>query len=119
MKATAKEIRKSNLKTLIKQIGTQRVLAETCGLAPAHVSQMVTGNRSMGDEVARRIEDSLNLDYGWMDTDGTLSVDKESVSKEDLLYIKLLGKLPDESKQEIYDLINKEYSKVKARDVFK
>jgi len=119
MKTTVKEIRKSNLKLLIKRVGTQRALAEICGLAPAHVSQMVTNNRSMGDEVARRIEDALSLGHGWMDNDATLPTNTESMSKEELLYLKMLSKLPAASKQEVYDLIDKEYLKIKTGEMLK
>lgn len=60
-------IRKDNLLVQIARFGTQRAFAEQAGLAPAHVSQMVTDRRQMGDEVARRIEKNLNLPDGHMD----------------------------------------------------
>jgi DNA-binding transcriptional regulator YdaS (Cro superfamily) len=60
-------IRKENLLAQIARFGTQRAFAEQAGLAPAHVSQMVTDRRQMGDEVARRIEKNLNLTEGYMD----------------------------------------------------
>ncbi|MGD8911445.1 MAG: hypothetical protein PVJ68_01710 [Candidatus Thiodiazotropha sp.] len=60
-------IRKDNLLTQIARFGSQRAFAEQAGLAPAHVSQMVTDRRQMGDEVARRIERNLNLADGHMD----------------------------------------------------
>lgn len=60
-------IRKSNLLTQIDRFGSQRAFADQAGLAPAHVSQMVTDRRNMGDEVARRIEKNLDLAEGYMD----------------------------------------------------
>ncbi|MEW8070667.1 MAG: hypothetical protein AB2826_09585 [Candidatus Thiodiazotropha sp.] len=60
-------IRKSNLLAQIDRFGSQRAFAERAGLAPAHVSQMVTDRRNMGDEVARRIERNLDLADGYMD----------------------------------------------------
>jgi plasmid maintenance system antidote protein VapI len=60
-------IRKSNLLAQIDRFGSQRAFAEQAGLAPAHVSQMVTDRRNMGDEVARRIEKNLDLSEGYMD----------------------------------------------------
>jgi DNA-binding transcriptional regulator YdaS (Cro superfamily) len=60
-------IRKSNLLAQIERFGSQRAFAEQAGLAPAHVSQMVTERRNMGDEVARRIEKNLDLAEGYMD----------------------------------------------------
>jgi plasmid maintenance system antidote protein VapI len=60
-------IRKSNLLAQIDRFDTQRAFAEQAGLAPAHVSQLVTERRNMGDEVARRIEKNLDLAEGYMD----------------------------------------------------
>ncbi|MES9969046.1 MAG: helix-turn-helix transcriptional regulator [Candidatus Thiodiazotropha sp.] len=60
-------IRKSNLLAQIDRFGSQRAFAERADLAPAHVSQLVTERRNMGDEVARRIERNLNLEEGHMD----------------------------------------------------
>ncbi|WP_316365545.1 helix-turn-helix transcriptional regulator [Candidatus Thiodiazotropha sp. CDECU1] len=60
-------IRKENLLAQIARFGSQRAFADKAGLAPAHVSQLVTDRRNMGDEVARRIEKNLNLTDGYMD----------------------------------------------------
>ena len=62
-----KTIRKTNLLEQIARFESQREFADVAGLAPAHVSQMVTGKRNMGDAVARRIEASLDLPEGYMD----------------------------------------------------
>lgn len=66
-----KAIRRARLKMLIDRYATQkkgqRHLAEDTGSNVAHLSQLMTGNRKMGDEVARRIEEKLNLGRGWMD----------------------------------------------------
>jgi hypothetical protein len=63
---------------LIQKHGSLAVLNETIGLArtDATLSQIKnqsahhnTGKpRSMGDDLARKIEQTLNLDVGWMDT---------------------------------------------------
>lgn len=60
-------IRKSNLLAQIARFDSQRAFADRAGLVPTHVSQMVTGRRNMGDEVARRIERKLALPEGYMD----------------------------------------------------
>jgi plasmid maintenance system antidote protein VapI len=67
MMINIRTIRKSNLLAQIDRFGSQRAFAEQAGLAPAHVSQMVTDRRNMGDEVARRIEKNLDLSEGYMD----------------------------------------------------
>ncbi|MBT3032975.1 MAG: hypothetical protein AB2669_16735 [Candidatus Thiodiazotropha endolucinida] len=67
MMVNIRTIRKSNLLAQIDRFGSQREFAERVGLAPAHVSQLVTDRRNMGDEVARRIERNLDLADGYMD----------------------------------------------------
>jgi len=62
-----KEIRLSNLMDLLKKHGTQKAFAEYTGMDPAHVSQIVNGNRNMGDKVARQIEEKQGLPLGYMD----------------------------------------------------
>jgi transcriptional regulator with XRE-family HTH domain len=62
-----KTIRKANLLEQIDRFDSQRAFSEQVGLTPAHVSQMVTGRRNMGDVVARRIETGLDLPEGYMD----------------------------------------------------
>lgn len=62
-----KTIRKANLLEQIARFNSQREFSDLAGLAPAHVSQMVTGKRNMGNRVARRIEASFDLPGGYMD----------------------------------------------------
>lgn len=63
------EFRRENLALLIEKYsnGMQREFADKTGLAPAHVSQIVTCVRNMGDAIARRIETSLRLPPGSVD----------------------------------------------------
>lgn len=65
--------RRNNLNLLLldfksKRKGTQKAWATRVGLVPDHVTQMKNGHRDMGGDVARRIEKSLGLDMGWMDS---------------------------------------------------
>ena len=46
---------------------TDKKFATHCGIEPAHLSQMKSGVRNVGDEVARRIEKALDLEYGYLD----------------------------------------------------
>ena len=62
-----KTIRKANLLEQINRFSSQREFSEQVGLSAAHVSQMVTGRRNVGDVVARRIESGLDLPEGYMD----------------------------------------------------
>lgn len=59
--------RHTRLLELLRRFPSQREFADAAELAVAHVSQMVTGRREMGERVARRIEEQLSLPSGWMD----------------------------------------------------
>jgi hypothetical protein len=71
MASTIKEIREQNLKILIIESGlSQGAFALKVETAPAYISQIfsTTTKRSMGDLVARKIEQKMNIPKGWMDT---------------------------------------------------
>jgi SOS-response transcriptional repressor LexA len=74
-----KDIRRQNLRRLLKKFRFDREMADMAGLNPKHLSQMKTGKRDIGHDVARRIESAMKLPAGWMDTapDGV----SESVTK--------------------------------------
>lgn len=70
-----KEIRKANLESLIEQKKlesgmTKAQFAESIDTSPAALSQLMGDkpNRNIGDKMARKIENALNLPSGWMDT---------------------------------------------------
>ncbi|WP_049786355.1 helix-turn-helix domain-containing protein [Mycetohabitans rhizoxinica] len=73
---TIAEIRRSNLLLAIERMnGSQTQLAEAAGVSPAYLSQVKTAQpnsktgrqRSMGDDIARRIEKAIGEAEGWMD----------------------------------------------------
>lgn len=59
--------RRGNLNRLLADYKTQRQFGDAVGLSVAQISHIVTGVREMGEEVARRIEQTLGLPLGWMD----------------------------------------------------
>lgn len=70
-----KEIRKANLAHLLEEHTrggklTKAAFAEKCGLVAAQLSQLLGENsfRNIGDRTARKIELSLGLPNGWMDS---------------------------------------------------
>jgi phage repressor protein C with HTH and peptisase S24 domain len=81
-----------------KGAGTQAKLAGRIGTAPAYLSQIKNKTpdsksgtpKAMGDDMARRIEEALNLPTGWMDTEhcaewastGLTDVAADGVGKE-------------------------------------
>ncbi|MFQ5509521.1 MAG: S24 family peptidase [Leptospirillia bacterium] len=68
----AKAIRLYNLRRLISEAGGQKKLAQRAGVNPAYVSQILSTRtrRSMGDDVARRLESGMGKPHGWMDVIG-------------------------------------------------
>ena len=66
--------RRNNLKRLLADYPTQRHFADAVGLSVAQVSHLLTGFREMGEEIARRIEEALKLEMGWMDRDADASL---------------------------------------------
>ncbi|WP_459175762.1 LexA family protein [Ewingella americana] len=71
-----KDIRRANLAALLKEHlannpkSTRADFAVLSGLAPAQLSQLTGENsfRNIGGNLARKIESSLNLPNGWLDT---------------------------------------------------
>ncbi len=70
-----KEIRKANLAQLLEEHTkggnlTKAAFAIKCGLVPAQLSQLLGDNsfRNIGDRTARKVEASLGLPNGWMDS---------------------------------------------------
>jgi len=64
-----REIRRENLIRLSRGYKSQRRFAIDVGLVPSHMSQLLSGTRDMGEEVARRIEESLRLNPGTISLD--------------------------------------------------
>lgn len=81
-----KDIRRANLAALLKDHldkhpeSTKAKFAVLCGLVPAQLSQL-TGDKSfrnIGGNLARKIEASLNLPNGWLDTLQSEAAEKTS-----------------------------------------
>jgi hypothetical protein len=96
---TVGEIRRDNLQLAIKDAGSAAALAEKAGISSVYLSQIKnqapeakTGKpKTMGDDVARKIEKGLSLANGWMDADHHVSiaelptlVDERIVEPEDI-----------------------------------
>lgn len=113
---TIAETRRTRLDMLVKRHGDSLAkLNEVLGLdrTDATLSQIrtqakhsKTGKpRSMGDDLARRIEDTLLLERGWMDTPPTLS---EQYGHHDTraMVIEAMDHLPQEHHATVLRLVN-------------
>ncbi|MCZ6803261.1 MAG: hypothetical protein O7D86_04825 [Proteobacteria bacterium] len=96
---TTTNIRRKNLRFLVKKEGGITRLAEKLSKSKSHLSQLTSSgaSRGMGARLAREIERRLNLGMGWMD----ISHNKGSNG--------ILGKwdkLPDDIKSQIEGYID-------------
>lgn len=64
-----KQIRRSNMLTLIKREKTKAAFARKVGTDPAYISQIlsVKTKAEVGSDLARGIEAAYKLPHGWMD----------------------------------------------------
>lgn len=73
---TNDEVRRQNLELAIKRAGSAAKLAEAAKTSPAYLSQIKNRTpdsksgtpKTMGDDMARRIEAAIGEPHGWMDT---------------------------------------------------
>ena len=100
-----KQIRLRNLRILIGEAGTIANLARLSNTAPAYLSQILnslptsTGRpRSVGDKLARKLEQAMNKPYGWMDRNNDDEYDTASIPVGSVTYVPLI----DESKVCLY-----------------
>lgn len=62
------DIRLENLKRLADINGGQEVLAERVGVSPPYISLLMTRKRPVTEKTARKWEQVLGLESGWLDT---------------------------------------------------
>lgn len=64
-----KTIRKMNVRLLEREIGSLSALARLAGTSQSYLSQCVGASafRTIGDEIARRLEHAMKKPNGWMD----------------------------------------------------
>lgn len=70
MRVDVAKIRRDNMRRLIQEHGGPKALAERIGIANSFVVQMAGPNptREVSERTARKVEDTLDLPGGWMDT---------------------------------------------------
>jgi transcriptional regulator with XRE-family HTH domain len=73
------DIRRENLRRLIEKLGGAVQLAEEIGKSPSFVSHLKTGHRSIGEKVARQIEQKLNQPLYSLDRDSTSCSSREDL----------------------------------------
>lgn len=96
-----KDIRKANLALLLDEHldtegNTKASFAELLGMVPPQLSQLLGQKsfRNIGDRMARKIEKSLGMPNGWMDTlhgESGRSTDVEYAGKPKNGYVRVIG----------------------------
>lgn len=93
---SVKEIRRENLQFLVEKYGSMKKLNEALGRKDNSLTQILNESvhsvygykRTMGDKLARSIEEKLCLGYGWLDADHSNEAFPEEV---DLIYLRKLN----------------------------
>lgn len=63
-------IRRKNLETLVARYGGVTALAIALSRSPQQINNMLNARKSFGDGITQYIEDTLNLESGFLDTAG-------------------------------------------------
>lgn len=72
---TIKQIRKDNLKILLGDFNTKKAFADATGIKSSYLSHLVSdkeGTKEIGQLTARRFEEKLGKEPGWMDKDNSM-----------------------------------------------
>jgi hypothetical protein len=86
-----KTIRRLNLHGLIDEFGTIEALARATGTVANYLSQIKGGSREMGDAVARKMEQRMSKEKGWMDSPHFASTDATMSATEALQILEALS----------------------------
>ncbi|BBH11742.1 hypothetical protein ACUXVY_12710 [Chromobacterium haemolyticum] len=99
-------IRRLNLEKLLAGRGAAARIAANTGSSASYISTLKSADRRMGDDIARRIEDSERLPHGWLDQIHSDSDEEETV---------IVAGSIDELVQQMGKLETEELHKVIAR----
>lgn len=75
--------RQQNLHELVARYGSIRALAIAISRSPNQIGEMLNGRRPFGDTVARHIEETLDLEPGYLDKEVKKKVNLRPLSKEE------------------------------------
>jgi len=119
-----KTTRKINLQKAIKICGTAADLSSRIGAAASYLSSIQNPRHraNVGDKLARKIEQAIDTEKGWMDVSHPSS-DKIDTSKEAQeqaqKYIQLLQQLNQEQRNEVLTIIDMMARKRKILDKYR
>jgi hypothetical protein len=100
-----KETRLANFLTLASGYPKIIEFCEAVAMAPSYFSQVKRGQKAIGDDRARQIEEALSLPKGWMDTPHNQPAEQTRLPSDDLGVAYALASLPDAIRQQIKTLV--------------
>jgi hypothetical protein len=100
-----KETRLANFLTLASGYSKIIEFCEAVQMAPSYFSQIKRGQKAIGDDRARQIEEALALPTGWMDTPHNQAAEQTRLPSDDLGVAYALASLPDAIRQQIKTLV--------------
>jgi hypothetical protein len=100
-----KDTRLANFLTLASGYSKIIEFCEAVQMAPSYFSQVKRGQKAIGDDRARQIEEALALPRGWMDTQHDQPVQPTKLPSDDLGVVYALASLPDAVRQNIKTLV--------------
>ena len=106
------DIRRNNLRLLSKEYKSQRNLADAADLSYAHLNNIIgkTPVRNCGERLARKIEQMLNLPFGWLDKERSKEMKSTSVlSDVPLVKITSIGNVFAFSEQHEQSIFSKQW----------
>jgi hypothetical protein len=104
-KMEIKETRLTNFMTLASGYPKIVDFCDAIQMAPSYFSQVKRGQKMIGDDRARQIEEALSLPLGWMDMPHDQSAEPQRLPSDELGVAYALASLPEAIKQRIKSLV--------------
>lgn len=111
------ETRRTNLAVAIDIAGNREKLAEMAGTSASYITQCLSQNikKSLGASMARRIENALGFESGWMDTPHSTESDNVNPETQAVTSLNLLiDQLSEEEKDDLSEVV---YMMIRKRKI--
>lgn len=101
-----KQIRLHNFLALAAGYETKQDFCQAIGIRPAYFSQVKAGTKAIGDKVARRIEEQLDIPTGFLDKlQGTRNTDEQLPNSQSINLAYLIDDMPPIIRERMRSLI--------------
>ncbi len=101
-----KEIRLINLLTLAKRYGQDVEFCKRIDMNPSYLPQLKARSKSIGDKVARKVEEKLGLERGYMDVVHDVQSLPDAIPAADVMSVAYsIESMPDEVREQFKRLV--------------